>query len=513
MTFYKITIRLEEPLTIGANLAVGNQISCVDYIPATTLRGGIAAALFRKGRGNRVDKLFGGTSLRWMPAWPTEPGSSDIFVPMPSSFFSHKDDEGFDGLYGVMNALECNLPSTREEYKLEYYKVTGEEYLDDDLPEHFQWNKIVNGWLQTPDLPDEKELSLSCYNTPIYNTLSISLNYANQTSRQGALFSRDRIKEKLNFTAYVSDPNDIIQDDDKVDRIFLGRRRNAGNGASRLEWIKIEDIDIPPFFKKFDTIQTTVSDVIIQLLTPAIVPAPCGGLYHGLGSEAWTNILKTKVTVKKAFSTLQKIQGWSGEWGLPREQAIGIAAGSCFKLEITATNQGMEGINKLIQRGLGVRTGEGFGWVTVNPFWLVEKPFFVGSRLNIDCYNTEGSAAKPLQWHTLDDVAIRESIVWAQELAEKCADESDSRTKLKKLAEISARIGSSQHPEDREKPKEILKNYLEKLARRTNPHGWDKINVLVNKYVFDKCTTIEEAVFVLSWASIFAKKIEFGGAE
>lgn len=71
---------------------------------------------------------------------------------------------------------------------------------------------------------------------------------------------------------------------------------------------------------------------------------------------------------------MRRVTGWSGLWGLPREDALAIGMGSVFVVRFEQEPD-FGALLRLQEEGIGERKAEGFGRVTVaDPFhWEVQN--------------------------------------------------------------------------------------------------------------------------------------------
>ena len=92
--------------------------------------------------------------------------------------------------------------------------------------------------------------------------------------------------------------------------------------------------------------------------------------------EAINQVLEEKAALRRTDNLIDVAlrtrldSGWNPRWGLPRETAIVLAAGSCLMLERARPFAAHE-LSALQQRGLGKRRGEGYGELMCNPPFLM----------------------------------------------------------------------------------------------------------------------------------------------
>ena len=105
------------------------------------------------------------------------------------------------------------------------------------------------------------------------------------------------------------------------------------------------------------------------LLSDAIIPCPkTGGFRRGLVAEDLKQLFGPDVTIERAYSESGYTRGWSSLWQLPRAAMPVVAAGSVAVL----ANATLPTDNPAF---IGIRNHEGFGWLAVNPPWLLEGQF------------------------------------------------------------------------------------------------------------------------------------------
>src|SRR3954447_18864119 len=126
MPDYRIELDLAEPLFCGSKYAASNEMTSLEFIPGSSLRGSIAAELKYSGRTADLPLWFGCTGPRWTPALPTpsERLRKDLndekafVVPMPLSFLREKaDGDPFTGTFGLFDALSAEPPDDESDYQ------------------------------------------------------------------------------------------------------------------------------------------------------------------------------------------------------------------------------------------------------------------------------------------------------------------------------------------------------------------------------------------------------------
>ena len=212
---WKLELKLTEPFTCADRPWVSNETGTLEYVPCTNLRGALASALARAGRGREIPEWFGGPVPRWSPAWPATQDESRI-VPVPLCFLREKRDTGFGGRHGIWNTLEADVPTH-------------------DLTERLQWVRPGGRWLRVGK--SGEPLGFEAVKTA--TDMHVSLHYERQSNRSGALFSRSTVAPGQDFVAYVRDEGTLP--DNWPIELLLGKRKSAGNGATRLRAYQCPD--------------------------------------------------------------------------------------------------------------------------------------------------------------------------------------------------------------------------------------------------------------------------------
>lgn len=443
MPDYRIRIQTAEPVTLGAKPVVSNEIGTLECIPATSLRGALAAELAYAGRRADLGKWFSTGGPQWTPAFPTPSPDQPVslVVPMPLCFVYEKGDLPFKGKFAVCNTLLLDkLPKTASEYGSRIGVCPEKE-------DRFQWVAVRSRWLLVQNgspagvHPVEAEASMH-----------VGLHYGRQTNRASALFSRREIVRGTRFLAWVHDPGGVLED--RPESILLGKRRSAGNGSASVEWQPGE------FPWQGRPTSPDQAEVNLQLVSDAVVPdRKTGGWLRGLDAGAWSEILGVDVVVKAAACSHRVLRGWSDTWGVARGHTAVISAGSAFRL--AASNPGdlaqfHRALGRLASTGLGSGRHEGYGWVAVNPAWLdppfvLPQPHEPDAQLSPEADPWPGFAA-----------GEREMLRGYLNAARKLAGTDSVRDKIGALAAYAART---------EDPADVVK-YLKALADRPNDRGW-----------------------------------------
>ena len=197
---WRLEIQLEEPFSCSSEPALSNEIDTTEFIPATTVRGALAAALSRRNTPSDVmEAWFGLGGLCFSNALPIE---EDLrYVPMPKSFLVDKGDSSdFDGAFGVHNAL-----------------FTPRDQLSKSTGSHrHQWTRAGANWVAV----DNAGCLVRSASLDVSTSMHIALDYPTQSVLGSALFSRQRLPSGTRYEAWVFDSAGTIME--QPARVFLG---------------------------------------------------------------------------------------------------------------------------------------------------------------------------------------------------------------------------------------------------------------------------------------------------
>lgn len=190
--------------------------------------------------------------------------------------------------------------------------------------------------------------------------MRVARHYGRRAHRDTALYARSALSPGQQFVAWVESDDLAITLNESEQEISIGTRKSANGGCK----ISVVDSPTPPF-------QTSSwqrrNPLIMMLLSDAIIPGKHGSYLRGLNADAFPAELGVEILA--AHSSWKTVGGWSGQWGLPRESAIAIEAGSVWLLEV----RDIEKFDAFVQQGIGVRRFEGFGWVEVDPDYITAE--------------------------------------------------------------------------------------------------------------------------------------------
>jgi CRISPR-associated protein Csx10 len=158
------------------------------------------------------------------------------------------------------------------------------------------------------------------------------------------------------------------------ERVTIGRARKAGYGSVRL---------IPPTDPEKEQPRPAKAPAIApsqypilylasDLLLPALLGIGAEASPATYIAEAVKGAIGRRVEVGRGAVRTVRTEGWIASWGLPRPSYVAIAAGSTIEIKPADRDPFSQAERDALEReGLGLRRGEGFGQVRVNPAFAI----------------------------------------------------------------------------------------------------------------------------------------------
>lgn len=129
-------------------------------------------------------------------------------------------------------------------------------------------------------------------------------------------------------------------------------------------------------------------------------------------------------------TALRRRESWHTRWGMSRATLVGLAAGSCIRVNVAA-DVDAEVIGGVLAGGIGERTAEGFGQIAVDPAWLLSDRITMSAGQNptpvVSCDAPVDSARTD---RILDDVTER---AWRRLLRREVTRQALDETQLHEL--------------------------------------------------------------------------------
>jgi CRISPR-associated protein Csx10 len=139
-----------------------------------------------------------------------------------------------------------------------------------------------------------------------------------------------------------------------------------------LELAIVDAVDAPDIWRVLplaERVGANAAELVLTLLTDAIIPNTTGGHYTGF-DPAWLvpALANTKVEIVRAFARSRIVDGFFGHLGLPRFRDVALTAGSTVGLRFPAgpPSNLLQIVMDLESDGIGLRRNEGYGRVVFN---------------------------------------------------------------------------------------------------------------------------------------------------
>ena len=300
MSWWRVTVTSEQAIVIGTGATRAFHTPSLGYIPGSTLRGALAAA------------------------WRIRYGDPD---PAFRKTFDHS--VRFGPLLAVMGDVASQSVLRRK------YTPGDGEYVDcafedagDAVGEHLKGDVIWG---------DENALKV---------VTTTAIDPEKRTALDGNLFSREAHRRRQTYHGLIHGDENLVGRLAELESASIGGRRSV-MGRAR---IRIEPAQPPELPES--------GDVVLRTLSPTILLDDAGG-----PSLDWEGA--------KAFEGFDVVGAWGGRlagegisgWhmasGTPKPGDIAVAPGAVVKLR----EPGRDKVLELLERGLGTRRAEGFGWL------------------------------------------------------------------------------------------------------------------------------------------------------
>ena len=380
---FNITLELRQPVSCAAR-QLGNLQTCLDYLPGRALAKPVLSALYKLAPDYPWLREFADGALVIAHAYPEIEGVRG--VPAPFSLYYDKAQGAQGGeLYNLMwqsaeavqAAIQVGRPDTQ-------FKALGGGYLSPELSP------------ESPSQPPQGRsgLQLQRHAVPKILVQRNAVEHQSQrpTSAVGGIYSREAIAAGQTYRSVLrlsGDAYSALKNSEKaqngseaaqkslqeaVQQAFTSTRIGGGApgcGEVHARAARLCTYSEPPSCA--DGKQLLVycaADVMLDAQAMSLQPLEAVLL------EAINPVLEEKAALRQTDNLIDMALrtrldgGWNPRWGLPRETAIVLAAGSCLVLERARPFEVRE-LSALQRRGLGRRRGEGYGELMCNPPFLM----------------------------------------------------------------------------------------------------------------------------------------------
>lgn len=181
---------------------------------------------------------------------------------------------------------------------------------------------------------------------------------AEETAADGALYTRDALRhrgptgEPMTFTGRIVGGGDWLLADHPL---VLGGRRSTSGLADYHATPDRPRPPAPPVGRR----------LVLRLDSPAVLVDAAGRPADRPDLALLGALLEVRVTtVDRAWVRRDRVGGWNAAADLPKPDEHVVTAGSTFVLDL-ADEPDPAAVRALVDRGIGLRRTEGYGWIDV----------------------------------------------------------------------------------------------------------------------------------------------------
>lgn len=340
MRYITFTIKALENLKIGGS---GKQIddeNSLDYIPGSSLRGAIIRNYINAHQGIDISEdevsrqLFLEGDIIFYNAYILK--NNEETVPFPLCFYAPKDTlkqyDGTANLAPIINELKDTI---EEDYK----KIK--------LGTFCKWN-LEKG-------------SLAYTNVDKVGNLHIT-----KVREENNLFRYEAIKAGQFFKGILG-----IKQEDKVEEIkkllenkilYLGGAKGSGYGKCEI----VELVVTEEYGKEYALVEENSKELYLVVLSDTLYTNEYGQSMGIIEADYIERVLGIeKVELTQCITETTIISGYNAKWGTKLPQYKGIKAGSVFKYTVQTGHLDTNKVKALVEKGIGLRTQEGFGRIAL----------------------------------------------------------------------------------------------------------------------------------------------------
>jgi hypothetical protein len=400
------------PLHLATSRSLGASTETLPYIPGTALRGALAAAYLAAADAATPSFRLLVEATRFNNLYPAGADAAMASVPLPLSSVTCSHLPGFraDDGHGVGDLL---LPAEAALLAAEAATVP-DGASDATRPPAIDVDTLLR-CRQCPD--DRRRLPIPAMipwrgyctwhdGTPRLAPVRVAAVVERRAAGGGgplvrqAVTVRQALPAGQRFSGEVAFPDGDTAElvtrllERQEHRLWVGAGRSRGLGAIRVASSAVPTGADDPAQRQRALMEALgercrqggVSPpddqqyVTLTLRSAALVPDAFGrwrqtigadilGRDSGLPADAWQ--------VRQAYVAQQPIEGWNAALGLPKPDAVAIAAGSCWLLRLqgVSSDELAAALQRLEEHGLGERRSEGYGVVGIcDPLhWQVQE--------------------------------------------------------------------------------------------------------------------------------------------
>lgn len=324
-----IRVEARQQLLLGSGPQVGNHRESNDRLPATTLRGSLAA-LWLRDFGDPTDEfheLFGG-SLRW----PTLLPNDHVIAPLSVAVCKYQSQPECSGF--AIDRLEpdadheASCPSCEGPTEMSKGRLV-------PVRQGAAFRKVTT---TTTELTEQ------------------------EVAKSGDLFSRDGLAIGSVLVGTTTLRPTLSAGAKEWIRRLEGRSIRLGGRASVAGQATIRSVTLAE-----ETVTSRFAQgdrLAIRVQTPAVVLDSSGAPSTRPGDLLASSTLDGKVTLvdRGTFIRTTTTAGWNALAGVPRPQEVALDAGSTVLVTVTEpSGLSSEQVAEFLVTGVGIRSGDGLG--------------------------------------------------------------------------------------------------------------------------------------------------------
>lgn len=398
------------PLHFAATRSLGAGAETLPYIPGTALRGALAAAFLAADDAAAPGFRLLVDETRFSNLYPTGAAAAPASVPLPLSSVTCSHLPGFlaDGGHGVGDLLlpaEAALLAAEAAVPDGASVATRPPAIDFDTLLHCRQCPDDRRRLPVPETIPWRGYCVWHDGTPHRAPVQVGAAVERQaTGRPGppqqAVTVRQTLPAGQRFSGEVAFPDGDTAElatrllERQEHRLWVGAGRSRGLGAIRVASSAVPTAAGDPAQRQRALTQALeercrrvgVSPpddqryVTLTLRSAALVPDAFGRWRQTIGADILgreSDLPADAWQVRRAYVAQQPIEGWNAALGLPKPDAVAIAAGSCWLLRVqgVSPDELAAALQRLEEHGIGERRPEGYGVIGIcDPLhWQVQE--------------------------------------------------------------------------------------------------------------------------------------------
>jgi hypothetical protein len=390
--YYEITIE-KGYITCGAKRQISNYIETLGYIPGSTLRGALVSILINNKNKDFKDyyELFMSSHVIFCNAYPIY--NDKKCFPIPLSYFTCKDypatgiwDRKSHSFYNyaVKEEPECFCGA-------ELKQQSGFIYFDSEVRSGWYYSYSDNKLILPGNKIDDKTQSAGEDSGGFFFTEGKAGNIegkAGNIKEEMVLYSFIHFKDEATKNNFKTEFSDVFNCDNKI---VIGKRKSGTVTFS----YDIDGVDeTKALTDDYLPLSKTESDKLLYIycFSDLILVDEFLNYKEHIDKEDIIKTvdkeLKNKITIErlgeKVYVRNSVVSGFNNALGFPLIQDKIIEKGSVFVFSIekhdsndtTELNVYIARLKDyLLKNGLGLRRGEGFGRILINPPFLTEEVY------------------------------------------------------------------------------------------------------------------------------------------